>query len=303
MHLGHVDAIGQAPLGVPGRYPFGRGERLQRGLGLSSAQLLWPWLQGNDLCIRARQPRPPAGIALSLKACTTVGPMLAPPRPLESTSGQEWGAGLPESLSLPASLCVGLRFSPEQFAELCQANPEAVLELAADGSLILMTPTGSETGARNSALNALLWQALKRSGLPLKLFDSSTGFRLADNFVLSPDAALVALDRWQVLTAEQRRGFAPLCPDLVVELANTSGASPSDEDPRGLTALRRKLAAYQRNGARLGWLLIPAEQAVEIWEPLAVSPVQPRRLEAATHLDAAPHFPGLALDLEQIWAG
>jgi Uma2 family endonuclease len=57
----------------------------------------------------------------------------------------------------------------------------------------------------------------------------------------------------------------PLYPDLVVELASTSGASPSDEGPRGLTALRQKMAAYQRNGARLGWLLIPAERAVEIW--------------------------------------
>ena len=78
--------------------------------------------------------------------------------------------------------------------------------------------------------------------------------------MLSPDAALVALDRWQALSAEQRRGFAPLCPDLVVELA-----SPSDVGPRGLTALRQKMAAYQRNGARLGWLLIPAERAVEVW--------------------------------------
>jgi len=224
--------------------------------------------------------------------------MLAALRPLESPSGQACGAGLPDGLNLPASLCTGLRFTPEQFAELCQANPEAVLELAADGSLILMTPTGSETGGRNGALSGLLWQALKASSLPLKLFDSSTGFRLPDNSVLSPDASLVALDRWQALSTEQRRGFAPLCPDLVVELA-----SPSDEGPRGLSALRQKMAAYQRNGARLGWLLIPAERAVEIWEPLADSPAQPRRLEAASRLEADPHFPGLAIDLEAIWAG
>ena len=224
--------------------------------------------------------------------------MLASPRPLQIPSGQASGAGLPESFQLPASLCVGLRFSPEQFAQLCQANPEAVLELAADGSLILMTPTGSETGGRNSALNALLWQALKRSGLPLKLFDSSSGFRLPDDSVLSPDASLVALERWQALSVEQRRGFAPLCPELVIELA-----SPSDAGPRGLTALRQKMAAYQRNGARLGWLLIPAQQAVEIWEPLADPPAQPRRIEAASHLDAAPHFPGLVVELEEIWAG
>jgi len=223
--------------------------------------------------------------------------MLAPPRPLEPPSTEGCGAGLPEAFSIPASLCAELHFSPEQFAALCQANPEAVLELAADGSLILMAPTGSETGARNSALTALLWQALQRSGLPLKLFDSSTGFRLPDNSVLSPDASLVALERWQALSVEQRRGFAPLCPDLVVELA-----SPSDEGPRGLIALRQKMAAYQRNGARLGWLLIPAERAVEVWGPLADPPQEPTRIEKATRLDGGPEFPGLVIELEEIWA-
>jgi Uma2 family endonuclease len=227
--------------------------------------------------------------------------MLPPPLPQQILSGQESGTGLPESLNLPISLCADLRFTPEQFAELCQANPEAVLELAADGSLILMTPTGGETGARNAELSFQIYTWTRNNG-NWKSFDSSTGFRLPDNSVLSPDASLVALDRWQDLTAEQRRGFAPICPDLVVELA-----SPSDEGPRGLTALRQKMAAYQRNGARLGWLLIPAERAVEIWEPLADPlagpPAQPRRLEAATHLDAAPHFPGLAVNLEEIWAG
>jgi Uma2 family endonuclease len=153
---------------------------------------------------------------------------------------------------LPVSLWAGLRFTPEQFEVLCQANPEAVLELAADGSLILMTPTGSEAGARNGSLMVVLGLALRASDLPLKLFDSCSGFRLPDGSVLSPDASLVALDRWQPLSPEQRASFAPLCPDLVVELA-----SPSDEGPRGLTALRQKMAAYQRNGARLGWLIIP----------------------------------------------
>jgi len=135
-----------------------------------------------------------------------------------------------------------------------------------------------------------------------KSFDSSTGFRLPDNSVLSPDAALVALDRWQALSDAERRGFAPLCPDLVVELAN-----PSDAGPRGLTTLRQKMATYQRNGARLGWLLIPAEQAVEIWgplvDPLAGPPAPPRRIEAASRLEGDPQFPGLAINLEEIWAG
>ena len=52
-------------------------------------------------------------------------------------------------------------------------------------------------------------------------------------------------------------------------------ASPSDEVPRGPTALRRKLTAYQANGARLGRLLIPEQRAVEIWgsrQPLDALP-------------------------------
>ena len=79
--------------------------------------------------------------------------------------------------------------------------------------------------------------------------------------MLSPDASLVALDRWQALSA------------------------------------------YQRNGARLGWLLIPAVRTVEIWEPMAEIPAPTQRIEAASRLDGDPQFPGLALDLEEIWAG
>ena len=136
-----------------------------------------------------------------------------------------------------------LRLSPEQFALVCEANPEAVLELAADGQLISMTPTGGETGARNTLLSTRLqiW-ALSQGGW--RVFDSSTGFRLPDGSVLSPDAAVVRLERWQALSAEQRRGFPPLCPDLVVELA-----SPSDDGPRGAEARdskKKRLVRHNR---------------------------------------------------------
>ena len=72
-------------------------------------------------------------------------------------------------LTLPRTL----NLTPSQFAEVCAANPEAVLELAADGTLIEMTPTGVSTGVRNQTLGALLWLAIEQSRLPLKLFDSS----------------------------------------------------------------------------------------------------------------------------------
>ena len=193
----------------------------------------------------------------------------------------------------PLQLPWDLRLSPEQFERVCQANPDAVLELTADGQLIVMTPTGSETGARNQSLGALIWWAVRHSALPLQAFDSSAGFRLPDGSVLSPDASLVRLDRWRALTPEQRRGFAPLCPDLVVELASASEAVP-----RGLSALREKMATYRANGAQLGWLLLPEERAVEIWRAGAANP---ERLNDATTLEGGELFPGLVLDLAPIW--
>ena len=195
----------------------------------------------------------------------------------------------------PLLLPWDLRLTPEQFERVCQANPEAVLELAADGAVIAMTPTGGETGARSLRLGQrlLAWADGPGAGAWIA-FDSSTGFRLADGSVLSPDLSLLRRERWQALSPEQRRSFPPLCPDLVVEIA-----SPSDQGPRGVTALRRKLAQYQANGARLGWLLLPAERAVEIWRGGQQGMAE--RLEDASRLDGGELAEGLVLELEEIW--
>ena len=192
-------------------------------------------------------------------------------------------------LTLPRTLSL----TPDQFAEVCAANPEAVLELDALGHLVEMTPTGSASGARNQTLGALLWLAIEQSHLPLKLFDSSTGFLLPDGSVRSPDASVVRLERWQALCEAEREGFAPLCPDLVIELA-----SPSDESQ----ALRKKMAAYMANGARLGWLLLPQSRTVEIWQTgNAETTNPPLILNDPNRLEAGLEFPGLVIDPRRIW--
>lgn len=111
------------------------------------------------------------------------------------------------SLRLPPDLPL----TPEQFEQVCAENREAVLELAADGRVIAMTPTGSETSGRNSELLFQL-QTFARASGGWKVFESSGGFRLPDGSIVSPDASLVRLERWQALSPEQRRSFAPLCP-------------------------------------------------------------------------------------------
>jgi Uma2 family endonuclease len=194
-------------------------------------------------------------------------------------------------LTLPRSLT----FTPSQFAEVCAANPEAVLELAADGTLIEMTPTGGSTGARNSRLVAQLENWAVAADLGWIVFDSSTGFLLPDGSVRSPDASVVRLDRWRALSEAEREGFPPLCPDLVVELA-----SQSDQ----VEPLRQKMALYISNGARLGWLLLPRRRIVEVWssDP-ATRAARFSALGDSSRLEATAEFPGLVIELEQIWAG
>ncbi len=64
---------------------------------------------------------------------------------------------------------------------------------ATDGRVITMTPNGGETGVRRGELFLQLKIFAKAQGL-CTAFDSSTGFRLANCSVRSPDASLVRVD-------------------------------------------------------------------------------------------------------------
>ena len=113
---------------------------------------------------------------------------IAPPAAAPASGSPATGSAAAASGSALAPLLLpqDLRLTPEQFAQVCEANPEAVLELAADGQLITMTPTGGETSARNQRLGQrlLLW-ADAAGGGAWRVFDSSGGFRLPDGSVLS----------------------------------------------------------------------------------------------------------------------
>ncbi|NJP09893.1 MAG: Uma2 family endonuclease [Leptolyngbyaceae cyanobacterium RU_5_1] len=123
--------------------------------------------------------------------------------------------------AIPINLPRQLRVSDEQFLQFVNANPELRLERTATGELIIMAPTGSEGGHYNAELNVDvgIWNRQVQAG---KVFDSSTGFRLPNGAIRSPDVAWVACDRWTTLSSEQRKGFAPICPDFVIELVSES---------------------------------------------------------------------------------
>jgi Uma2 family endonuclease len=151
----------------------------------------------------------------------------------------------------------GLRVGRRTFELLCRLNPELRLERSARGDLDVMPPAGAGTGHTNARLTTQLCVWADHDGTGLA-FDSSAGFTLPNGAVRAPDASWVLKARWEALTAEQRKTFAPLCPDFVAELA-----SPSDD----LGKLRAKMREYIDQGARLGWLLNPDTVEVEVYRP------------------------------------
>lgn len=190
-------------------------------------------------------------------------------------------------LTLPPILTLKLDLTQEQFWQLCQENHDLQFERTATGELIIMPPTGGNTGKRNADLLFQL-QAWKRQNNLGEVFDSNTGFTLPNGADRSPDASWVSRERWEALTPEQQEKFIPLCPDFVVELM-----SPSDR----LEKTRQKMQEYQENGAKLGWLINRKQQQIEIYRLNQDVEI----LDYPNEISGEDILPGFVLDLTTIW--
>lgn len=175
----------------------------------------------------------------------------------------------------------------EKFFRFCMDNKDLRIELSARGELTIMPPTGSETGRKNSKLNLRLgiWAEQDDTG---ECFDSSTEFELPNGAFRSPDASWILKERYYAIPLAQRKKFAPICPDFVVELR-----SESDR----LIPLKEKLAEYIANGARLGWLIDPRKRQVFIYRPDEEVEV----LHNPATVSGEDVLPGFVLRLTEIW--
>jgi Uma2 family endonuclease len=175
----------------------------------------------------------------------------------------------------------------DEFFDLCQANPTLQMERTAAGEVIVMSPAGSKTSARNAGITGQLWQWNEEAELGIT-FDSSGGFHLPNGADRSPDAAWILAERWNALTPYQQQKFAPVCPDFVVELRSSSDSMPD---------LRDKMQEYIDNGARLGWLIDPETRTVEIYEPGEEVEI----LYNPERVSGDPILPGFLLNMKRVW--
>ena len=193
----------------------------------------------------------------------------------------------PDTLIPPELIGLTQSVTPEQFERLCQEYSDLRLELTSTGELIVMPPAGSQTGMRNSDLNYQLraWTINDRTGV---CFDSSAGFALPNNARRSPDASWVRRERWDSLSERQQKGFAPLCPDFVVELRSETDS---------LATLHSKMMEYIANGASLGWLIDPLKRRVYVYQP----DVELVILESPEIVSGDPLLPGFKLKMNELW--
>ncbi|NEO99514.1 MAG: Uma2 family endonuclease [Symploca sp. SIO2E9] len=183
--------------------------------------------------------------------------------------------------------CQSIQLTDEQFYQLSQDNRDLKFERTATGELIIMPPTGGETGNRNIEIAYQLQAWSRQNNLGLA-FDSSTGFKLPNGANRSPDASWISLERWNNLSVQQQKQFIPLCPEFVIELR-----SPSDN----LAAIRQKMEEYRDNGTRLGWLINRQSRQIEIYRQNQEVEI----LDSPMSLSGEDILPGFELNLEPIW--
>ncbi|MGB3532250.1 MAG: Uma2 family endonuclease [Microcoleaceae cyanobacterium] len=180
-----------------------------------------------------------------------------------------------------------IALTDEQFFQLCQNNSDLKFERNANGDLVIMSPTGGETGSYNAGLTAQLWNWNSQTKLG-KVFDSSTGFKLPNGADRSPDASWITIERWNALTTEQRQKFIPLSPDFVIELRSKSDS---------LKTIQDKMQEYIENGTRLGWLINPQNKSVEIYRIGKEAEI----VDNPNSLSGEDVLPGFILNLQEIW--
>ena len=173
--------------------------------------------------------------------------------------------------------------SEAQLLALCERNDHLRIETDSEQNLIIMTPTGYDTGKYNSELLIELgiWNRQKKTGV---VFDSSTGFKLPDGSVKSPDVSWLPNSRAEALSKKERKGFAPVCPDFVVELRSHTDS---------LSVLKEKMHHWIANGCRLAWLIDPENMQVHIYRSNTEEETLP--ITSDTTLSGEDILPGFTL--------
>ena len=192
-----------------------------------------------------------------------------------------------KEIELPVRLITAEPMSDDELMRFCAANETLRVEREPNGEILVMTPAGSKTSRMNIRVSRLLeeWSDADGRGVA---FDSSGGFNLPDGSMRNPDGAWMLSPRWDALLEDEQEGYAPVCPDFVIEIR-----SKSDR----LLPLQEKMEQWIANGAEVAWLIDPIEKAVTIYR----MGEGPEHLVQPTSVQGTGPIVGFELVMARIW--
>ena len=190
-------------------------------------------------------------------------------------------------VELPIRISLDRPITDDELLRLSAENDPLRLERDANGELIVMSPTGTGGGRIETRVIVELgiWAREDGSG---EAAGSSTGFKLPDSSVRAADAAWVSLHRLNSVTAEERKGYWPVCPEFIIEIRSESDRLPE---------LQAKMEEWIANGAEIAWLIDPIEKAVTIYRPGE----EPEHLDHPTSVQGTGPIAGFELVMARIW--
>jgi Uma2 family endonuclease len=190
-------------------------------------------------------------------------------------------------IELPIRISRDRPITDDELLRLSADNRPLRLERDANGELIVMTATGSEGGGIETDVTTELSNWARADGRG-RAFGSNTGFRLPDTSVRAADAAWVSWQSWNAVSPAERKRYAPICPEFVVEVRSESDRLPD---------LQAKMEQWIANGAQVAWLIDPEEKSVTIYRPGD----EPEHLAHPTSVQGTGPIAGFELVTSRIW--
>ena len=186
-----------------------------------------------------------------------------------------------------------MSMSLQDIERLQALYPENQIELR-EGKLIIMSPSDGVSGAVGVLFSSLLaiWVYGHNLGAVL---DSSTGFRLPNGDLLSPDVSFVSRTRLKQVT----RSYLSVVPELIVEIKSSSDR---------IRGLEEKISLFLGQGVQVGILIDPDQRVVSIYRNAGMTTAdrEEAMLQKTTLRDddilALPDlFPGWEIAITKLW--
>jgi Uma2 family endonuclease len=172
--------------------------------------------------------------------------------------------------------------------------PDHQIELQ-EGKLTIMSPSDGISGEIGVEFRTLLNTWVRQHGLG-RVLDASTGFRLPNGDLLSPDVAFVSRDQLKQLP----RTYLSVVPELIVEIKSSRDRVPK---------LEEKIALFLRQGVQVGLLIDPDKHTVSIYHSSNLSKdtegeeviLPGRTLRDGETLTIPDLFPGWEIPITSLW--